>query len=123
MWSTNVIQSRRQSSRCLVRQRGTRARSNVREKAFQHTNPGNRFKSARVSSENSPSSPLSLSLSFENVRLKYSTVQLTLNIFHECGGGRAVAGEGKNERRKNQTSTRRTHAPVVEGRKKEETKS
>lgn len=34
MWRANVIQSRRQSSRCLVRQRGTRTRSNVREKRF-----------------------------------------------------------------------------------------
>lgn len=44
-----MIQSRRQSSRCLTRQCGTQARSNVREKCF-CTQTG-RFKSVRVSSK------------------------------------------------------------------------
>lgn len=93
MWS--VIQSRRQSSRCLTR--NAQARSNVREKCFR-TQTG-RFKS--VSSEIPP----------ENVCLKYSTVQLTLNIF--TNGKKKKEGKGEIK----PSTCACTTVVVVEGRR------
>lgn len=79
-----MIQSRRQSSRCLARQRGTQARSNVREKCF-CTQTG-RFKSVRVSSK------------FPRKRLpEIFNRSAYVQHFHEWGRGRKKKNEGKGE--------------------------
>lgn len=84
-----MIQSRRQSSRCLARQRGTQARSNVREKCF-CTQTG-RFKSVRVSSK------------FPRKRLpEIFNRSAYVQHFHEWGRGR----KKKKKRRKRRNQTR-----------------